>query len=149
MIQIDRQALDRQLDVLDRVAQRDSHDDVLAEVRVHVEAGIIDNFRASRGPDGTGWPPRKMTGDGHPLLIDTQALVGAAGGNAGGHVARIADRTLDVGVDLAAVPYARVHNRGWRERNIPQREFLGVTEQIEQQIEELIADRLLEKMRAT
>ena len=113
-----------------------------------VSGAIMENFLGSKSPDGTTWPPRKNPGDGHPLLIETGALMLAATtpGTAG-HVSRVEGDSLVVGVDkdggIGGIPGAGVHNYGFAERNVPQREFMGIDEDTADACGEVIADKLL------
>ena len=116
---------------------------------------IIENFARQESPDGLAWPDRKEIGDGHPLLVETRtegagSLFGAATGQAGGHVSRIEGNTLVVGVDkdggIGGIPGAGVHNYGFPERNIPQREFLGIGENTMDACAELIADHCIKEL---
>ena len=110
---------------------------------------IIENFSQQSTPDGIAWPERKKIGDGHPLFVETQtegsgSLFGAATGQAGGHVSRVEGNTLLVGVDksggIGGIPGAGVHNYGNPEKNIPQREFLAISEATEDECAELILE---------
>lgn len=116
---------------------------------------IVENFARQESPDGVAWPDRKEVGDGHPLLVETQtegagSLFAAAAGQAGGHVSRIEGDTLVIGVDkdggIGGIPGAGVHNYGFPERNIPQREFLGIGEPTADLCCEVIADRALKEL---
>lgn len=101
-----------------------------------------DNFTSSATPEGADWPPRKVEGDGHPLLIDTGNMLQASTGGGPGGVARIEGDTLFMGVSLDVIPYARAHNMGNPERNLPRREFLGLTLRRAQEGETIVADKV-------
>ncbi len=111
-----------------------------------VRDGFAGNFSRATGQDGTGWPPRKSPGDGHPLLQETGALFGATQGGLGG-VAVVEDRDLAVGVDASVysggIRGAKVHNFGFPDRNIPQREFIYASEDVLETIDTRIADAAL------
>lgn len=111
-------------------------------IRDEVLKGHRDNFTSSATPDGASWPKRKRRGDGHPLLMETGALLQAATGGGPGHVTQVADNELltgvDKSVDLGGIPGAGVHNFGYGA--VPKREFLGVPEKRLETIDELVAD---------
>lgn len=100
----------------------------LSKCDVIAKQAIRDNFTSSATPDNENWLPRKPRkgDDGHPILIDKGPLLQAATGGGPGHISRIESRSLAVGVDLDVVKYARAHNYGVPERNLPQREYLGM-----------------------
>lgn len=98
----------------------------LSEVRRLALQGIRDNFTSSSGPLGKPWPPRRVAGDGHPLLMDSGDMLQAAVGTGAGHVSRQEPRSLELGVSLDVVPYAAAQNYGYGPGNLPQREYLGV-----------------------
>lgn len=105
-----------------------------------VHQSIRDNFTSSADANGQDWPERKVEGDGHPLLMDTGALLQAATGGGAGTIARVGERELEWGVDLDVIPYARAHNLGNPGNNLPQREFLDVQEEHKVECGEAIAD---------
>lgn len=92
---------------------------------------VADNFNQAATAGGTPWPPHAPSTvrryGPHPLLILSGAMSEAAvTDGASGHVERISPDGLDFGVDLDTIPYARVHQEGYPEKNIPQREYLAV-----------------------
>lgn len=99
--------------------------------------GIRDNFTSSVSPDGLQWPPRKHKGDGHPLLIDTGAMLQAATGGGAGHFKEIADTHVKVGIRGNRVKYAEFHETGTR--YMPRRPYMGAQETVLEQIENAIA----------
>lgn len=105
--------------------------------------GVRDNFNSSADPDNIDWPPRKPNpkDDGHPLLIDTGALMQAATGGGAGSIKENDGRQLAVGVDSNTIPYAAIHNFGGK--RTPQREYMGVDDEIADQIAEIIEDNIL------
>jgi phage gpG-like protein len=106
-----------------------------------VVQSIRDNFTSSATPDGIGWPPRKIEGDGHPLLMETGALLQAATGGGPGHINEIEEGTdLVVGVTLDVVPYARAQALGYGPRNLPSRQYLGLTKAGEDQCAMILMD---------
>lgn len=107
-------------------------------------ANIAQNFFLSETAGGDGWPPRKVIGDGHPLLIDTGLLFGAATGEGDGAVKEVGYRDASIGVDAGTVPYAAAHNFGYPENNLPQREFEDVSDATANEMAERIADRGIE-----
>jgi phage gpG-like protein len=104
------------------------------------QQSVIKNFEGSESPDGRPWPPRKIKGDGHPLLIDTGTLFGAATGLGFGGIVEVGRREAEIGVSGAAVPYAAIHNNGGETRPMPQREYMGMREEDIEQGQELLAD---------
>ncbi len=109
-----------------------------------VDQSVRDNFTSSASPDGSDWPPRKRIGDGHPLLIDTGALLQAATDGGSGHIERLEPRGLVKGVQGGVVPYAAVHNYGGLV--MPQREFMGLHDRGEQAVSELLADFVTQEL---
>lgn len=89
--------------------------------------GFANNFERRVGSTGMAWPPRKDSLD-HPLLILSGALLAAVTGTGAGSIEVIEARELRVGVDksvdIGGIPGAAVHNFGFPDRNIPQREYL-------------------------
>lgn len=112
------------------------------KVRPIMLQAVRDNFTSSATPEGVSWPARKVIGDGHPLLMDTGALLQASTGGGTGHVTIIERDAVEVGTDgtsgTGGNPYAAVHNRG--AVNMPQREFMGASEKRLREIDEQIAD---------
>lgn len=145
----------RSLSLDEFVAEMDDVADVLAapkpevlrQLRPMVQQNIRDNFTGSHSPENLPWAARKHEGDGHPLLIDTGAMLQAAVGSEGtvgkGGVVIVDSESLLLGVDGDEIPYAAVHNRGGR--NMPQREFMGTSDQTEIDMGEVIADEMLAK----
>ena len=110
---------------------------------------IVDNFVHAQSPDGIAWPERKRIGDGHPLLVETHtadagSLFNAATGKGRGHIDRIEENVLVIGVDKSVkgggIPGAGVHNYGFPAK---QREFLGIGQETTDECVELFADQLL------
>ncbi len=108
------------------------------------EQAVRDNFTSSATPSDSNWLPRKIDGDGHPLLIDKGNLLQAATGGGAGHIARVFENTAEIGVDLTIVAYARAHNYGNPARRLPQREFLGMREERQAEAEELLGEWTLQ-----
>lgn len=111
---------------------------------------VRDNFTSSAGPDGQAWPARKTVGDGHPLLMDTGALMQAATGGGAGAMSIVEDRAVEIGVDASVrqggIPGARRHEFGGG--GIPARPYLGASEPTLDKIGETIADAALGAMLA-
>lgn len=114
-----------------------------------VRMGVDDNFANEATADGSAWPKRKRQGDGHPILTDTGALrAGATEKGATGSVSRLGGETLEIGVDAlqggpGGLPGARVHNFGYPEKNIPQREYMAVSDSVVDFLEERTADEVM------
>ena len=86
--------------------------------------GVADNFDKSQTAAGVRWPDRKDPGPTHPLLIlDGDLKVAATYGN----INRVVGDTLEVGVSKDTIPYAGVHQYGYPDRNIAQREYLAMS----------------------
>ena len=108
-----------------------------------------DNFTSSASPDNANWTPRLITGDGHPLLIESGDLMQAATG--GAHSIMVIDgRVLTLGVDGNAIPYAAIHNYGGQfsaqdgsMHVMPQREYLGMNDARLQEADQVIASGCL------
>lgn len=109
---------------------------------------IRDNFTSSATPDNADWPPRKIEGDGHRLLMDTGALMQAAVGTGTGAMMEVGTHEASTGVSGAAIPYAAAHNYGYPERNLPQREFLGADGESIDDMADLIADYVIDELLA-
>lgn len=112
------------------------------KVRPIMLQAVRDNFTSSATPEGVSWPARKVVGDGHPLLMETGALLQAATGGGAGSVTVLLQDSIEVGTDgttdLGGNAYAAVHNRGLG--RMPQREFMGASERRLLEIDEQIAD---------
>jgi phage gpG-like protein len=109
-----------------------------------MKQSVRDNFTGSATPDGDDWPARKDPGDGHPLLIDSGALLQAAVGGGAGHIEQVGDREVAIGVDGSVIPYAATHNFG--RGPIPQREFAGLTIEHEEDCEFVIEDFIAQEI---
>lgn len=111
-----------------------------------------DNF-ARGGTTERQWPPRKdpQAGGrsgwpGHPLLIDLGDLFGAIAERDRGHVEDVQPRAMLVGIDGGEIEYAAAQNFGYPPRNLPAREFVFVSEERLEELDELVADMLLESI---
>jgi len=110
-----------------------------------IRDGFASNFGAAAGSTGVAWPPRKprKNDDGHPLLIETGALLGATQGGQGG-ITRVEERRLALGVDkgvqAGGIPGAGAHNWGNPANNLPQREFLYASTGVLDACLEIVAD---------
>jgi phage gpG-like protein len=91
-------------------------------------------------PGGDPWPERKIEGDGHPLLMDTGALLQAATAGGAGHIVVLEPRSLEFGIDADSIRYAATHEFGSPDRNIPPRSYLGAGEETLDNIGDEIAD---------
>lgn len=122
----------------------------MEDARVKLRQNVRDNFTSSAGPDGQAWPPRKVPGDGHPLLMDTGALLQAATGGGAGAVSTIEDRAVEIGVDPSVrqggIPGAGRHEFGGG--GIPARPYLGASDATLDAIGEVLADAALDAMLA-
>lgn len=103
-------------------------------VREQMTAAVEENFANASGPEGQAWPPRKRSGDGHPLLIKSGALKAEAAHGP----AEATDRELTLSVDLV---YAATHQYGRAGANIPARPYLGASERHLDRVGEIIGQR--------
>jgi phage gpG-like protein len=119
--------------------------DIVDQCYRPVIQSIRDAFNSSASPYGSAWPPRKITGDGHPLLMDKGNLIQAATGGGPGHVHDVettegGGADLCVGVSLDVIPYARAQALGYSPRNLPARNFLGLSDQQADVCEKIISE---------
>jgi hypothetical protein len=100
-----------------------------------------DHFTSSVSPDGIPWAPRVVLGDGHPILVDKGNLLQAATGGGAGHISQIGQRELVLGVrgDVSGAIY---HAEGTS--RMLARPSMGAKESTEEQLEEKLADYVLE-----
>lgn len=108
--------------------------------------GIDEHFDARSTPAGVRWPARKDKKP-HPLLEQTGMLRAAATTEGAlGHVERIEDGMLVLGVDKTiaegGLPGAAVHQYGFPPGNIPQRQYLGFSEATTERSMDVVADKL-------
>lgn len=118
----------------------DDFKEPLEEMFAIFHKGVEENFRSESTPDGVRWAPRKHAGDGHPLLFLTGAMFKEA---MFGNVNYL-DKAARQIIERDDIPYAGVHNFGFPERNIPQREFFGASEERLKEMDQVIADYGLE-----
>ena len=125
-------------------------DGVFVDIEEILRMGIDDNFNNQATADGVSWPARKRIGDGHPLLDDTGALKAAAIGEGAGSVSRVVGGDeLQIGVEkieLGGLMGTAVHQYGYPERNIPQREYLSISDDTADQAADLVLDRIFEEI---
>lgn len=120
-----------------------SFDEPLKECAQEIRQGFGENFATKTDASGSAWPPRKDPGDGHPLMIDTGALLLAATSpGSGDHVENIADNTLMIGVtrEIQGIPKAAALNFGFEKNNLPARQFIYARGDRLDNCAELIAD---------
>lgn len=135
-------------EIIDRM-NRLSFRPILSKIRELLLSEIGLNFYTHG--HGT-WPPRKHEGDGHPLLILTQALLKAATGIGPGTIEEYTDKSLTIGVSGDVIPYAAIHNFGGETGRpghrfiMPKREYMTVRDEVGDFCQELIADYGLEKI---
>lgn len=134
-----------QLDAIgDSLANLDASEVFAKDIKPIVLQAHAANFDNARSPDGQGWPARKVVGDGHPLLQETGALRAAATGSGSGYVESIQGQSaafgVDKGVDAGGLPGAAAHNFGYPPGNLPQREFLGASEDFLLRMDDAIAN---------
>jgi len=100
---------------------------------------IEQNFRRAATAENWKWPPRKDNLP-HPLLIKSGLMMTAALYS----VWYPDPQSVEHGVDLDKVPYARAQQKGRAEINLPPRPFLGVNEADLVAMEEAVADYAVE-----
>jgi phage gpG-like protein len=111
--------------------------------RATIIGAIRGNFDRQTSPSGSAWPPRKDPASGdHPLLNKTGALMSAA---TGGDINEVRGDTLEIGVDanagaVGSIRGAAAHNYGYPPNNLPQREFMGLSEETVDRLAEQAAD---------
>lgn len=110
--------------------------------------GIDRHFQQRATPGGSSWPQRKDRKP-HPLLEETGTLRAASTTEgAVGHIERLEGDTLTLGVDKTidqgGLPGAAVHQYGYPPRNIPQRQYLGFSEETADRSAEVVGDKLME-----
>lgn len=114
-------------------------DETLEACRLVLQQGVREGFNSSADPEtGASWPPRKVEGDGHPLLVDTGKMMQAATGGGAGGIKEVDGRSLTIGVRGSSVPYASIHQEG--SARMPQRRFLSASEKTLDECGDLIAD---------
>ncbi len=120
-----------------------SFDEPLKECAQELRQGMAENFASKTDAKGNAWPARKNPGDGHPLLIDTGALLlGVTSPGSSDHVENIASNELMIGVtrEIQGVPKAVALNFGFEKNNLPARQFIyGRADRVDK-CGELIAD---------
>lgn len=118
------------------------------------------NFAAQAGPHSGPWAPRKKEGSGkigekdygHPLEIKSGAMFLAETSDFGaGAITDIGPREAVLGVDPDVIPYAAAQNYGHTYQNplrvLPQRESFDVQDGTADQMNEIMADGVLEQLR--
>lgn len=139
--------LDTELAEMSRRLQAVSLKTALENVAAILGESFQQNFSKKQGSTGSAWPARKDKKT-HPLLQETGALLGATQTGGPGHVEQIGERDLAIGVNkgvkLGGIPGAAVHNFGYPDRNIPQREFLYASETTLDRAAAVLADGALE-----
>jgi phage gpG-like protein len=122
--------------------------DLSEQLKDIIYAAIAQNFDSATGPDGTKWPPHApatiQRHGMHPLLILTGAMKDASTiSGAIGNYESVEDQRLVIG---CTIDYAQFHQYGTK--NIPQREFFGLSDEAVQQIVDLIVEHIKEKILA-
>ena len=128
--------LDRADAVIARLA-REGDGELMEDISVLVENQTkerIDSEKAS--PSGQAWPEwsAEYAGSRH----GGQSLLVASGNLLGSIASFASSGSAEVGSGLV---YAAPHNFGSDEQGIPQREFLGISSENEDEIRDLIVDR--------
>ncbi len=115
---------------------------VLDLTKTELNAG----FESGTAPDGSKWPALKHPRPPHrnqnnKPLIDTKKLQESVVGNSQDHLEAVSGEGLILGT---YVEYAGFHQNGTSK--IPQREFMGFSEEIQDQSAELVADSLIDNI---
>lgn len=129
---------------------------VIKQVRQVLIGGTKTHFDSEETPDGQRWPPlkrprnrkrdrsKKRRGRGDKVLNDTGLLrTSVTASQSQGHFEETTDHSIEWGTNL---DYAATHQFGDPRRNIPAREFLGISRDMEQDIEELVGDFVEEEI---
>ncbi len=144
---------------------------------VLVRSDVLSNFQGSHDPLGNPWPPlrrpRANSKGGDKPLLDTGILQASVTGRGQGHVEEITDTQLIVGTNL---DYAAIHQYGgtvdvpekkrqkpwvWmgpdgpvftrkikaHQVQIPQRQFLGFSEKVTGEIQQVFAEFMGEQVK--
>ncbi len=117
--------LPEMLDEIKRELRTADLSDAFRDCQTIIARDIGGHFERSETPEGVAWLPRKDNLP-HPLLILSGATPRAATGGAGS-IFEMQARSMTYGVSSSIV-YAGAQNFGSTKRNIPQREFLGLSE---------------------
>lgn len=115
------------LGALARRFEQLSFEEPLKECGAELRQGMAENFGAKTDATGAAWPPRKVQGDGHPLMIDKgDLLLAAASQGSGDHIEKVQGDELLIGVtrEIQGIPKAAALNFGFPERNLPARQFI-------------------------
>lgn len=97
------------------------------ECAQELRQGMAENFAAQTDAQGNAWPPRKIQGDGHPLLVDKGSLLLAASSQgAADHIEELGEDELLIGTrqEIEGIPKAAALNFGFEKRNLPARQFI-------------------------
>jgi phage virion morphogenesis protein len=119
---------------------------------MHTEVGNIfraaqeQNFTRAADHNNTPWPPRKRSYP-WPILRKTRRMLKAASQrNAPGNIQRNIGRTLELGIQNSAVPYAKFHQFGTS--RLPTRRFFYLRQEDRKQLEPAIRAHLMRIMSA-
>lgn len=105
-------------------------------------------FLSSRSPTGETWQPLKRKrpkghNQGSRPLIDFGELLSSVVSTGDGHIEEVHEAAAVFGTD---VDYARHHQWGAPRANIPARPFLGVSEEMADELAETVADELMSQI---
>lgn len=116
--------------ILDQMVARlltTSKEPALQQCAQELNQGFAQNFASKTDFAGNPWPPRKIAGDGHPLLIDEgDLLLAAASPGNSAHIEEIGDDELLIGAarTVAGKPKAAALQFGYPPRNLPPRPYI-------------------------
>lgn len=125
-------------DTVQRARNLDLKPLIKGEVLDAVREGIAENFDQARSPDGTAWPPRKHLYP-HPILVKSTAMKRSVTEEGGEGYALVDETSLTVGSD---VEYAAFHEFGTSK--LPERSFMGVSEERLKDLDDVVADGILD-----
>jgi phage gpG-like protein len=102
--------------------------------------GVRENFIRAADDMGQAWAPRKVEpADGHPLLIDTSAMLKAAEEEGfAGNITQVEDREFTAGIDSAVIQYAPYHQFGTRK--MPARKYFYADAEALERMDEALLD---------
>lgn len=111
-------------------------------VTMLLKAKTTDFFHEGKAPDGTYWAPlrkpsKKRGGKSAKPLRDTDKLMLSILGTGGNHIERTEPTSLVWGTNIDYGPY---HQYGTR--TIPRRQFLGMDDEMQEAIGEVVLDYL-------
>ncbi len=106
--------------------------ELLDNIGALVETQTLERFEAKKDPQGSAWQAwserYKKSGKGKDILRNTQRLFDSINYQVKGN-------KVEVGTNVV---YSATHNYGDKSRNIPKRQFLGISKNNEKEINTLV-----------